>query len=100
MEVNAVTAPVRNALVINATTNPAPTQVPIFYTDCEDILNAMGNCYECNKPGQVRRDCLEKTQTQTQAQSIYNRGQRRELICFNCDKKGAHCLGLQGTQEE
>ena len=73
MEVNAVTAPVRNAPVIYATTNPAPTRAPIFYTDCEDIL---GNCYKCNKLGHVRRKCTEKTQTQTQAQSSYNRGQR------------------------
>ena len=41
MEVNTVTDPVRNTLVIYATANPAPTQPTIFNTDCEDTLNAL-----------------------------------------------------------
>ena len=45
MEVNVVTAPVRNTLVIRATTNPAPTLIAIFYMDCEDTLKVLGNCY-------------------------------------------------------
>ena len=36
---------VRNAPVIYATTNPAPTWAPIFDTECEDTLNYLGNCY-------------------------------------------------------
>ena len=57
MEVNVVTAPVRNIPVIYATTNPAQAQITIFDKDCEDTLNALGNCYACNKPGHVKRDC-------------------------------------------
>ena len=88
MEVNIVTAPVRNTPVIYATTNPALIHAPIFDTECEDTLNYLGNCYGCNKPKDIKRDYPEKTRTQIQAQSIYNRGQRREIICFNCRKKG------------
>ena len=44
MEVNAVTAPVRNASVIYATTFPAPIRAPIIDTECEDTLNYLGNC--------------------------------------------------------
>ena len=84
MEVNVVTAPVGNALVIYATANPAQTWPTIFVTDWEDTLNALSNCFECNKPGHVKRDCPVKTHTQ----SNYNRGQKRELSCYNCDKKG------------
>ena len=76
MEVNTVKAQVRNDRVISVTTNPAPTQAHIFHKECEDTLNYLGNSYGCNKPGLVFRDCPEKTQTQTQAQSSYNRGQR------------------------
>ena len=43
MEVKAITASVRNAPVIYGTTNPAPTQGLIFYTECEDTLNYLGN---------------------------------------------------------
>ena len=43
MEVNAVTAQVGNAPVIHATANPAQTWSAIFFTDCEDTLNAMEN---------------------------------------------------------
>ena len=56
MKVNAVTAPVRNARDIYATTNPAPARITIFDTDCEDTLNALGNCCACNKPGHMKRE--------------------------------------------
>ena len=94
MEVNVVTAPVGNAPVIYTTANPPPTRSAIFFTDCEDTLNALGNCYACNKPWHVKRDCLE----QIQAQTSYNRGPKREFICYNCDKKGhlaRDCLGAK-----
>ena len=83
MEVNAVTALVGNPPVIYATANPTQTQPTICVTDCENTLNALGNCYECNKPRHVKKDCLEKSS----AQSNYNRGQKREFSCYNCDKK-------------
>ena len=70
MEVNTVTAPVGNAPVIYATANPAPTWPTIFFTDCEDTINALGNWYAFNKPVHLKRDCLEKSQAQT----TYNRG--------------------------
>ena len=53
MEVNVVTAPVRNAPVIYAATNPALTRAAIFYKDCEDTLNALGNCYEWLEQGVI-----------------------------------------------
>ena len=75
MEVNAVTAPVGNASVIYARANPAPTRSAIFFMDCEDTLSTLGNCYACNKPGYVKRECLE----QTQAQMSYTRGLKRDF---------------------
>ena len=75
MEVTAVTAPVMSTLVIHAAVNQAPTWTALVIVDCEDTLNALGNCYTCNKPRHVRRDCLE----QTQAQMSYNRGLKRDL---------------------
>ena len=99
MEVNTVTTPVKKALVIYATTKPAPTGALIFVTECEDTHNHLGNCYACNKPGQVKRDCLEKNRTQTQAQSSHNRGQRREVICINCNKKGHMAQDCRGPKK-
>ena len=87
MEIRTVTNPVRNDPVINTATNPTPTGTPTFVTECDDTINYLGNCYRCNKPRHVKRDCLENIQTQTQAQSSYNRGQKREVICFNCKRR-------------
>ena len=84
IEVNMVTALVMSALVIYAAASQAPTLTALVIADCEDILNALGNCYTCNKLGHVKRDCLE----QTQAQKSYNRGPKREFSCYNCDKSG------------
>ena len=62
---------------------------PITLVDeCEDTLNHLGNCYGCNKPKHLKRDCKEKNSTQAQARSSFNRGQKKEVICFNCDKAG------------
>ena len=47
-----------------------------------------------NKPGNVKRDCLEKTQ----ARSNNNRGQKREFSCYNCDKKGHKARDCRGPK--
>ena len=99
MDFNTVTTPVQNNPVIYATTNPTLTGTPQFVTECEDTLNYLGNCYGCNKPGHVKRDCLEKNRTQTQAQSSYNRGQKREVICFNCEMKGHMAQDCRGPKK-
>ena len=44
IEVNTVTALVKNTLVIYSSTNPALTRAPIFVTEREDTLNYLGNC--------------------------------------------------------
>ena len=74
MEVNAVTTPVMSALVIYAAANQAPTWTALV----------IGQCYDCNKPGHVKKNCLNETQAQTS----YNRGPKREFSCYNCNKKG------------
>ena len=48
MEVNTVTAPVMSAPVIYAAASQAPTRTALVIVDCEDTLNALGNCYTCN----------------------------------------------------
>ena len=59
MEINVVTNPVQNALVFHPTLGG-----PIILTDeCEGTINHLGNCYGCNKPGHLMRDCLEKNST-------------------------------------
>ena len=58
-----------------------------------------GNCYGCNKPGHLKRNCPEETSTQTQAQSSDNKGQRKEVICFNCDKTGHYARQCRGPKK-
>ena len=65
MEVKVVTAPVMSTPVIYAAVNQAPTRTALVIVDCEDALNALGNCYARNKPGYVKRDCPEQAQAQT-----------------------------------
>ena len=73
---------------------------PITLVDeCEVTLNHMGNCYGCNKPGHLKRDCTEKTSTQAQARSSFNRGQKKEVICFNCDKTGHFARQCRGPKK-
>ena len=45
MEVNAITAPVMSTPVIYTAANQTPTQTALVIADCEDTLNALGNCY-------------------------------------------------------
>ena len=84
MEVNVVTVPVMSALVIYAAASQPLAWPALVIADCEDILNALSNCYTCNKPRHVKRDCLN----QTQARTSYNGGQKREFNCYNCNKCG------------
>ena len=73
---------------------------PITLVDeYEDTLNQLGNCYSCNKPGHLKRDCAEKTSTQPQAWSSFNRRQKKEVICFNCDKTGNFARQCRGPKK-
>ena len=99
MEINEVTNLVQKSPVIYAATNLTLTGAPTFVTECQDTLNHLGNSYGCDKPGHVNRDCPEKNRTQTPARSSYNRGQRREVICFNCDKKGPIAQDCRGPKK-
>ena len=64
MDVKVVRAPVMSAQVIYAAVNQAPTRTALAIGDCEDTLNALGNCYACNKP--MKRDCPKQTQAITE----------------------------------
>ena len=83
-EVNTVTVQVMSAPVIYTVASQVPTRTALVIADCEDTLNVLGNCYSCNKPEHMKRDCLN----QTQAQTSYNRGPERQFNCYNCDKHG------------
>ena len=99
MEINAVNKPEQNAPVFYHATNPTPNRTVTLATECEDTLNHLGNCYGCNKPGHLKRDCSEKTNTQAQARSSSNRKQRKEVICFNCDKTGHFARQCRGPKK-
>ena len=79
---------------INVVSNPVT-----LAEECECTINHLGNCYGCNKPGHLQRDCTEKTSTQAQARSSSNRGQRKEVICFNCDKPGHFAMQCRGPKK-
>ena len=100
MEVNKVNNQVQNALVFYPATNTTPNMPVTLARECEDTLNHLGNCYGCNKPGHLKRDCQERNSTQAQAQSSGTRGQRKEVICFKCDKTGHFARNCTGTEEE
>ena len=99
MEINAVTNPVQNALVFYPATNPTPNMPVTLARECEDTLKHPANCYGYNKPGHLKRDCPERNSTQAQAQSSNNRGQRKEVICFNCDKTRHVARQCRGTKK-
>ena len=98
MEINAVTNPVQYAPVIYAATNPTLTGTPTLVTECEVTLNPLGNCYGCNKPGHVKKDCPEKNQTQICGRECWSMHKRRVFHpCWdgeihpcttNCEIKG------------
>ena len=67
--------------------------------ECEDALNHLGNCYGCNKPGHLKRNCPEGNNTQTQARNSDNRGPRKEAICFNCDKPRHYARQCRGPKK-
>ena len=98
MEVKTVSNQVRKSPVSYPTHNPTPNMLVTLARECEDTLNHLGNCYGCNKPGHLKRNCPEGNGTQTQARNSDNRGPRKEAICFNCDKPGHYarqCRGLK-----
>ena len=35
----------------------APVKMGLTIEDIDNTANALDNCYECNRPGRVRRDC-------------------------------------------
>ena len=80
--------------VIYAAVNQTPTCTALVIADWEDTLNALDNCYTCNKPRHVKRDCPE----QTNAQPSYNRGTKRDFGCYNCDKKGHLARDCRGPK--
>ena len=73
---------------------------PVTLTDeCECKINHLGNCSGCNKLEHLKRDCTEKTSTQAPARSSSNRGQRKEVICFICDKTGHFARQCRGPKK-
>ena len=99
MEINVVTIPVQNNTVFYPATNPTPNMLITLVRECEDALNHLGNCYSCNKPGHLKKDCPERNNTQAQTRSSNSRGQRREVICFNCDKTGHFARQCRGPKK-
>ena len=99
MKINMVNNPVQNAPVFYHATNLTLNRAVTLTAECEDTLNHLGNCYICNKPEHLKRYCTEKTSTQAQAYSRSNRGQRKEVICFNCDKSGHFARQCRGPKK-
>ena len=95
MEVNAVTNPVQYAPV----KQPAQGIQIIVIDELADKINHLGNCYGCNKPGHVLKDCADKGYT---IRNNYNKGPRRDsrdITCYNCDKKGHFARDCRGPKK-
>ena len=69
MEISVVTNPVQNAPVFR----PTQDGQIILAGECENTLNHLGNCYGCNKPGRLMRDCPEKNSNQNPVRNNYNK---------------------------
>ena len=80
MEVNPVSNQVQNAPVFYPTHNPTPNMPVTLARECEDTLNHLGNCYGCNKPGHLKRNCPEGNSTQTQAQAVIKEDRGKKLF--------------------
>ena len=98
MEVNAVSNQVQNVPCSHPTQNPTPNIPVTLGCKCEDTLNHLGNCYGCNKPGHLKRNCPEGNSTQTQARYSDSRGSRKDAICFNCNKPGHFARQCRGPK--
>ena len=74
MEVNAVTNTGQSAPVTQLAQG---TQI-LMIEELADKINHLGNCYGCNKPGHVLRDCAEKNSNPNPVRNNYNKGPRRD----------------------
>ena len=66
MDINAVTTQV-TALVTSTSVTVAPVigakaRTALTIDECKDVMNTLGNCYSCNKPGNVKRNCPDPGQ--------------------------------------
>ena len=98
MEVNAVNNPVAYAPVMQ----PAAGNQIIVIDELADKINHLGNCYRCNKPGHVLRDCADKNSSRYTSRNNYNKGPRRDsrdITCYNCDKKGHFARDCRGPRK-
>ena len=85
------------------TRSPQPAQGNqiIVIGKLADKLNYLGNCYGCNKPGHILRDCAEKN-SHNPVRNNYNKGPRRDsrdITCYNCDKKGHYPPDCRGPKK-
>ena len=48
----------------------------------DNSVNVLGNCWKCNQPRHMRRNCLVLGQSRTR----YNGRENKDVHCYNCDK--------------
>ena len=68
-----------------------------------DKINHLGNCYGCNKPGHVLRDCADKNGSRYTPRNNYNKGPRRDsrdIKCYNCNKTGHYSRDCRGPRKD
>ena len=97
MEIYAVNNPVAYSPVMQ----PAAGNQIIVIDELADKINHLGNCYGCNKPGHVMRDCTDKNSSRYTPRNNYNKGPRRDsrdITCYNCDKKGHFARDCRGPR--